>query len=191
MITFDGPNKLAILSAGTVTLEVTDLWSRWIDWVLTSDNSKYLPAMRSVGGDPLSESKELGSTFFMLNGWRIRPQEASHWLTVNGNLYTDPAGESPFIPTLGAYTVTIAMTVSNLSDASFADIGEIDAIKADTETIIANQTTTDATSVLIRKLLTNKTVEDEVGVTVYDDDDTTILGVWTWNEISKTRGKLA
>jgi hypothetical protein len=125
-ITFDGPNKLAVLTAGTVSLDVVELWSRWIDWLLTGDNSKYLPAMRSVGGDPLSETKDLGTTFFMTNGWRIRPQEADHWLTVNGNLYTDPSGYSPFVATLGSYTVTIAMVVSNLTDASLAQMAEIE-----------------------------------------------------------------
>jgi len=124
--TFDGENSLIVLTPGTTSVTVEDVWSRWVDWYLTDDNSKWLPAMRTVGGDPLSEDKDLGTTFFFINGWRLRPQEANHWLTVDGNLYTDPAGESPFVSTLGSYTVTISMQVSNLSDATLAQAFEVE-----------------------------------------------------------------
>jgi hypothetical protein len=83
--------------------------------------------MRFVGGDPISATKNLGLTFFMINGWRIRPQEADHRLTVIGNLYTDPAGFSPFVSTLGVYNVTIEMQVSNLSDSTVAQMDQINA----------------------------------------------------------------
>lgn len=125
--TFDGPNKLIILSSGTTEVPVAHLYSRWKEWMLLSDNSKYLPGMRSVGGDPISATKNLGATFFLTNGWVIRPQEAGHRLTVIGNLYTDPAGSSPFVSTLGAYNVTIEMQVSNLSDSTVAQMDQINA----------------------------------------------------------------
>lgn len=116
--TFDGPNKLIVLSAGTITFDVPDLFSRWKEWVRTGTNSRFLPAMRSVGGDPISGTQNLGATFFLTHGWRIRPDEAEHRLTVVGNLYTDPAGSSPFVPTLGNFNVLIEMKVSNLVDSS-------------------------------------------------------------------------
>jgi len=125
--TFDGPTKIISLSLGTTEFSVVDLWSRWCDWLAIGTNSKYLPAMRTVGADPISATKNLGSTFFMLNGWQIRPQEADHRLTVIGNLYTDPAGTSPFIDTLGAYNVTVEMQVSNLSDSTVAQMDQINA----------------------------------------------------------------
>jgi hypothetical protein len=125
-VTFDGPNKLIILGLGVTTVDVkADLYAGWKTWVLEDDHSKYLPALRSVGGDPLSEVKTLGSTFFLTNGWRIRPQEATHWLRVNGNLFTDPSGDSPFVATLGNYNVTIESTVSNLSDVATANLGDV------------------------------------------------------------------
>ena len=115
-ITFDGVAKLIILPLGTTTISVQDLYSAWVDWFGTGDNSKFLPAFRFVGGDPVSDTKNLGITFFIINGYRIRPQESDHRLTVEGNLYTDPAGFSPFVGTLGNYNVVIEMQVSNLSD---------------------------------------------------------------------------
>lgn len=112
--TFDGPNKLIILSSQT-TVSVADLYSRWKDWVLLSDNSKYVDAMSNVGGDPLPGGSFLGVTFFMENGWKIRPQESSHTLVINGNLY-DRAGGSPFVSTLGSYNVRIEQKTSNIVD---------------------------------------------------------------------------
>ena len=124
--TFDGPNKLIILTAGTVAVEVDEMYSRWCDWLVLSDNIKYLPAIRFVGGDAISATKNLGITFFLINGWRVRPDEANHTLRVNGNLYTDPSGFSPFVPTVGAFNVTIELTVSSLVDSSLAQISEIE-----------------------------------------------------------------
>jgi hypothetical protein len=123
---FDGPSKIINLTLGTTSIDVDDMWSRWCDWLVLSDNSKYLPAMRFVGGDAVSDTKNLGITFFMINDWRIRPQEASHRLTINGNLYTDPSGFSPFVDTLGDFNVLTEMQVSSLVDSSLAQLPEIE-----------------------------------------------------------------
>ena len=56
-ISFDGSTKTITLSSGTTTLDVVDLWSRWVDWVLTpGDNSKYAIAMDIVGGQDIDTS---------------------------------------------------------------------------------------------------------------------------------------
>lgn len=140
--TFDGVTRRVILTAGTTEFTVEDLWSRWVDWYLTGDNSKYLPAMRSVGGDPISATKSLGSSFFMINDWRIRPQEADHWLRVTGNLFTDPAGSSPYVPTLGVFNVTIEATVSNLSDVTTVSTGGSALTEAEHDQLMGLPTTT-------------------------------------------------
>jgi hypothetical protein len=156
MITFDGPNKLVILDSTSVT--VATLWSRWVDWFVTSDNSKYLPAFRNVGGDPISDVKNLGITYFIINGWKIRPMEANHRLTVEGNLFTDPAGASAFVPTVGAFNVTIEMSVSNLSDVTtVSGGGSTDPqLVADAvwNNIIPNSPTSGTWAHLLKKVLT-------------------------------------
>ena len=124
--TFDGTNKIISLVPGTTEISCVELYSRWVEWCILNDNFKYLPAIRTVGGDTISPTKNLGLTFFLINGWRVRPQEASHSLRVNGNLYTDPAGFSPFVATLGAYNVMIEVTVSSLVDSSLAQLPEIE-----------------------------------------------------------------
>lgn len=108
-ISFDGANKLIVLSAGTVGLGVRDLWSRWVDWHALSDNSKYLPAMRSVGGDDIVAGQTSIPVYtYLTNGWRIRPQEASHTLAVDDGILLVDGGGDPFVPTVGAFNVQIS-----------------------------------------------------------------------------------
>lgn len=108
-ITFDGPNKLAILSLGTSSLDVVDLYSRWKDWARTGDNSKYLPAFAPVGGETIDASAGTSVPLFafLANGWRIRPQESSHTLNVTGGVLLVDGGGDPFVSTLGAFNVRV------------------------------------------------------------------------------------
>lgn len=115
-VTFDGSNRLIIVNYGITSLDVkVDLYSDWKEWVLLSDNSKYPTAMTAVGGDPLAGSQYLGTTYFLENGWKIRPYEDNHSLEVSGNLYARD-GSSPFVQTLGSYNVLITLKTSNLVD---------------------------------------------------------------------------
>ena len=121
-ITFDGATKRIILSTDTVSVDY--IWSRWCDW--HKQNPQYPLAMRYVGGDSISATKKLGVTFFILNNWRIRPMEADHTLRVDGNLYTDPAGFSPFVRTLGSFNVMVESSVSSLVDSTIQQLPEIE-----------------------------------------------------------------
>ena len=99
----------------------TDLYSDGKeDWLTDPDLHKLIFAMSSVGGDPLPGGQELGATFFLQGGWKIRPYEASHILRVTGNLYAID-GSSPYVPTLGAYNVQIVQQVSVLVDSTIAN----------------------------------------------------------------------
>lgn len=116
-VTFNGTDKLIIVDTGQTDIDVRiDLYSDWKEWVLLSDNSKYLPAFSVLGGDTISTGVYLGSTFFLENGWRIRPYEGTHQLNIQGNIYTRESGEKPVIPTVGTYNVLTNMVRSNLVD---------------------------------------------------------------------------
>lgn len=108
-ISFDGPNKLISLSLGTTSLDLTNLWSRAVDWWLTSDNSKYIFPMTQVGGDSIDAAA--GTTipfyFFLQSGWKIKPQEASHTLAVTKGVILVQGGGDPFVNTTGSYVVRI------------------------------------------------------------------------------------
>lgn len=107
-ITFDPANKLIILDSGNVT--ASEIWSRWIDWTALSDNNKYLPACSQVGGDSLGSGLFIPIYIFLLNGWRVRPMEANHYLIITGNLFVDGGGV-PVVQTAGAFNVSTQFTV--------------------------------------------------------------------------------
>ena len=105
-MTFDGPNKLVILSA--TSLDLAALWSRWKDWLLLG-NAGHARAFDTVGGEPIDP---LAGTLvplylFALNGWKIRPMESDHTLTVTGGSLVVSGGGDPFVSTIGDYTVRI------------------------------------------------------------------------------------
>lgn len=114
-ISFNGTTKLATLSGGTTTLSVPELWSRWVDWVATGDNSKYPVALSQIGGDEISDGKYLGVTFFLENGWKIRPYEGDHTLTITGNLFSRD-GSTQIAHTIDDYNVIVNLSTSNLVD---------------------------------------------------------------------------
>jgi hypothetical protein len=107
-ITFDPSSNRIILDTDTVTS--AQIWVAWIDWVAISDNSKYLPALKQVGGDALGSGLAIPPYIFLLNGWRVRPREADHTLIITGNLFVEGGG-IPVVPTLGVYNVSAQYTV--------------------------------------------------------------------------------
>ena len=126
-VTFNGLEKLIIVNDGVTTLSVIrDLYSEWKKWFKSGTNSKFLPAMRSVGGDPISDVKDLGATFFLINGWRIRPFEGDHRLIIQGNLFTDPAGDSIVTDTIGDWRIVIEMETSSLVDSTIQQLPQIE-----------------------------------------------------------------
>lgn len=117
-VTFDGNQKLIIINSGITELDVKiDLYSDWKEWSQQEQNIKWLAAFRSVGGDEISPTRSLGSTYFLINGWKIRPPEEDTVIDVNGNLYSED-GSSPFVSTLGTYNVLMRTNVSNLIDTA-------------------------------------------------------------------------
>lgn len=87
---------------------------------ILANNMKFQQVFGVVGGDPITPTQNLGATFFLENGWRIRPAELNHKLTIVGNLFTREPGQSPFVATIGAYTVNTETRVSSLVDSSVA-----------------------------------------------------------------------
>lgn len=107
-ITFDAANRRIVLDSNSVN--ASQIWIAWIDWVATSDNSKYLPALKQVGGDELGSGLLIPPYIFLLNNWRVRPMEADHDLTITGNLFVEGGG-TPVVRTLGQYQVNVNYTV--------------------------------------------------------------------------------
>ena len=133
-MTFDGPNKLIVLSSTTLNLQ--ELWSAWKAW-LRAGNAQYALAMNTVGGEPIDPSAGtlVPLYLFLLNGWKLRPMESDHTLNVTGGTLLVQGGGDPFVSTLGDYTVRIRYqqpvqaigysTTGGTSGPSAADIAEV------------------------------------------------------------------
>jgi hypothetical protein len=113
-ITFDAATKRIVLDSSFA--DVGDIYSRWKEWVRTSDNAKYLPAFRAIGGDPLGGALYVSLYTFLVNGWRIRPMESNHTLILEGNISVDGGGD-PVVPTIGSYRVLVQYTVPERAQA--------------------------------------------------------------------------
>jgi hypothetical protein len=91
------------------------IYKAWKDWFVTDDNSKYLPAFDSAGGDPVGASS-LDNVYFLLteNGWKICPitTETDVRITIDGNLFPDLSGARMFDPSLAAGHTHIETVVS-------------------------------------------------------------------------------
>jgi hypothetical protein len=105
-ITLDGATKRIILDSASVT--AAQVWSAWVDWHET--HQQWPLAFQLVGGIALGGGLFIPPYFFLLNGWRVRPMEASHNLTITGNLFVDGGGV-PVVGTLGTYQVNVNYTV--------------------------------------------------------------------------------
>ena len=109
MVTFNGITKIIQIDNGVTTISVRALWSAWVNWFLTDDNSKFLPAFQTVGGNDIdiSQGTKIPIYSFLQNGWKIKPQESNHTLTINDGILLVNGGGDPFLNTNGAYTVRI------------------------------------------------------------------------------------
>jgi hypothetical protein len=169
-VTIDGANKLIIVDNAITSLDVqVDLYSDWKGWMKLSDNSKFLPAMRTVGGDPTTGVKSVAPYFFLTNGWKLRPYEGDHTLTIDGNLFVDEPGTYGYnltVPTLGNYTVTINLATTSdaiqLATGSGLDTAEHDQLM---DTLTDSSFETDLTvkqalRVALSSLAGNITIQD-------------------------------
>jgi hypothetical protein len=122
-VTFYPETKLIVVNYGVTTLDVkADLYSEAKrQWLTNPELNKLRFPFRTVGGDPLGGNLSAGSYFFFQNqlGWRIRPYEGDHTLTIVGNLFPEDPDQPMFIPTLGNYTVVINLMTSSLTQTVF------------------------------------------------------------------------
>lgn len=126
--TADPVAKLLIITtpptAGVLELDVRrDLYSALkLDWLTDNELNKYRFPIAPLGGNPLTDALNLGNTYFLDYGWRIRPYEADHRLILNGNLFVREGGQVD-VSTLGDFQVSVSQFLSNL--VSLVDTGAV------------------------------------------------------------------
>ena len=128
-VTFDGVNKLILINPGETSLDVqADVYSAWKQWSIIETNLKYLNPIATVGGEPTIEGQRLDVTYFLINGWKIKPYQGTYDLTLVGNIFDVdggsikvPADVNPFNPnniTINTNTSVIVRQVEGGSAAS-------------------------------------------------------------------------
>jgi len=136
-VSFDADNRLVIVNEGETSLDAeADLYSAAKrTWKNDSTLNKLRPPFRTVAGDPIGDNRVIGAYFFLQNqagaGWRIRPYEADHELTIFGNLYAEDSYYPMLVPTLGGYTVAIHIEKSSLTQKLISGSGVTEQDKLD------------------------------------------------------------
>jgi hypothetical protein len=131
-LTFNGSTHRINVDSGNTSINVPYMYSAWVDWALTGNNLAYEHAFENQGGtviDP-GEGTYIPAYCYLVNSWRVKPQEADHTLSVKAGVLLVSGGGDPFVDTTGAYTVRInyqqpvqAITVSTggVTPADVAD----------------------------------------------------------------------
>jgi hypothetical protein len=71
-VVFDGANKWIIVYPDISSIDIkSDVYSAWKEWTQIRDNAKFLPAIRTIGGDPTTGSQRAGDIYFLINGWKL------------------------------------------------------------------------------------------------------------------------
>ena len=135
MINFDPANKIIQLDRSSVS--ASEIWSAYVDWSVLTDNLKYGVFMTQIGG-----VAPIALYIYLVDGWKVRPQEADGEVTITGFLLTDD-NSSPVAQTVGDFNVLVkletplAAAAINTSEAT-VDLSAITASLA-TLTTLATQ----------------------------------------------------
>ncbi len=122
---FDGNTKRILIQPQVTTITTQDIYSSWVRWASLYDHLKYQPAMRTVGGDELPGGQYSGVFLFLTNGWQI---VINHLVTIDGILYSDTSGQSPYIINSGGGVVNKVASLAyayNTSGVSVPTVNEI------------------------------------------------------------------
>lgn len=169
IVTFDPTNLLIIEINAAVSvneLSILEIYSEWKDWLLADASRLMWPqAFTPIGGDPITNTNSLGITYFLENGWRIRPAEYNHKLIVSGNVYTREQGQSIFKSTVGTFNVHTETKVSNLIEQ--VTVGGVDQATVQAAMTAQGYTTTRAPK-LDNMDIALSTVADTVWAKVVD-----------------------
>jgi hypothetical protein len=115
-VTFDGENRLIIVNPNETTISVKrDIYSSWKEWVKQYDHAKFLPALRTIGGDSVGGGLYAGDIYFLINNWQVVISDRTN---VSGVLYHD----NPLDPYIVSDGGGVISTVSNLVQTSAPNV---------------------------------------------------------------------
>jgi len=114
-VTFDGITRIIYVHPEVTSLDIrADVYTSWIDWISLYDNSKFLPAIRTTGLDPIGGGVYTGDVYFLINGWKLSINLQQ--VRVTGVLYSDDYPTAYYTQDLvPQYPATVAALVNTVS----------------------------------------------------------------------------
>lgn len=156
---FDGENKLIYVNPEINFVSVKeDIYSDWKEWTQVRDNSKYPPAIRVTGGDPIGGGLYTGDVYFLINGWRIF---VDHSMTIDGVIYSDDF-PSPYIQQAGTQIVTNVVSSLVQTTSPQVTVSEIPAIDDINAKIISINAYLDTVLTAVQTLPTETEIKNSV-----------------------------
>lgn len=142
-VIFDGLNRLIIVTpnANSINIKI-DVYSAWKEWLRIEDHTKWLPAMRTTGGDDIGGGSFSGDIYFLINDWRMI---VDHSCNIDGVIFSDDF-PSPFAPVLG--TQIVVNKVSSLSTVIQPTVS-IDGIEVPTASQIRQEIDSNSTKLQV------------------------------------------
>jgi hypothetical protein len=71
-VTINGADKTISVNPNVTSLDIrADVYSTWKEWSQLRDNTKFLQAIRTTGGDPIGGGAFTGDVYFLINGWKL------------------------------------------------------------------------------------------------------------------------
>ena len=200
-VTIDGARRLFIVGPDVTDIDIKeDIYSPWKEWSLLYDNAKFLPAIRTIGGDPapLGSGLFAGDLYFLLNNWQVEVNEAGK--TGTGILFHDDG-----IPVFS--NIALPLLVSNLAFSVAPDAATIatanQPILDNQTTLLANQVsiegkidaqdiilqTIESDIQLVRAVTAGRAIitPDDLTITVYDRDGVTVLATYAISADGRTK----
>lgn len=152
--TFDKYWKHIFVSEAVSTIDLADMWSRFVDWYIKEENTKIKPAMKYSGFDVIP-TWFTGATFFMYNWWKCvyNPNATAITWVLYSEDYATWYWDYSWNP---IYPITVSAVVNTVTVWSWLSTEEnqqlmwlqntdltitdwkIDAVKVDTEQIITD-----------------------------------------------------
>lgn len=114
-VSFDGVNKIIYVHPDATTFDIrADLYTSWVDWLVLYDHTKFLPAIRVTGLDPIGAGVYTGDTYFLINGWKLSINLQN--TKVTGVLYSDDYDTAFYTPELvPQYPAVVSSLVTTVS----------------------------------------------------------------------------
>jgi hypothetical protein len=127
-VTFNGHARTINVNSDATSLDLRhDVYSAWVRWVSRNQNSRYLPALRYSGADPIPGG-ETGVTFFLMNNWKLCYD--ANAVAVAGVLYSEDYdtafwsndGTDPIYPATVSSLVNSAVSYQNVVTGDLSSV---------------------------------------------------------------------